>query len=110
MKNIIDKFHKSVPGIRSELIKTIPELEDLHPESKNMIEQVILNGINRVLEDIQGLDIERTIARNLTAWDTSKDKEIGLLPSVYLTNQGLYKRLTGEEYRFHKACKKYHIE
>lgn len=110
MKKIIDKLHGSVPGIKSELIKVIPELEDIHPESKNMIETVILDGMNEALKDIQGLDIERTIARNLTAWDTSKDKEIGLLPEVYLTNKGLYEKLTGQKYIFHEACKKYHIE
>lgn len=54
--------------------------------------------------------IAEVIARNLTAWDTSKDKSQGLLPEVYLTNQAVYRALTGEEYNFYKACKKFNIE
>lgn len=50
------------------------------------------------------------IARNLTAWDTSKDKTQGQLPWVYLENKRWYKTLTGEEYVFHKAIKKYDIQ
>lgn len=50
------------------------------------------------------------IARNLTAWDTSKDKSQGLLPEVYLSNKSWYKKLTGEDYVFHKAIKKFNIE
>lgn len=53
--------------------------------------------------------IASVIARNLVAWDTSKDKREGLLPEVYLTNKVLYKQLTGEEYIQHKAMKKFHI-
>ncbi len=55
-------------------------------------------------------ELTRTIARNLVAWDTSKDKREGLLPEVYLTNKYLYKQLTGEEYFQHKAVKKFNIE
>lgn len=54
-------------------------------------------------------ELARTIARNLTAWDTSRDKRDGLLPEVYLTNRWLYKQITGEEYTFTKACQKFHI-
>lgn len=50
------------------------------------------------------------IARNLTAWDTSKDSSQGMLPEVYLSNKVWYERLTGEEYRFIKAVKKFNIE
>lgn len=50
------------------------------------------------------------IARNLTAWDTSKDNSQGMLPEVYLSNKVWYERLTGEEYRFYKAIKKFNIE
>lgn len=32
-------------------------------------------------------DTARLIARNLVAWDTSKDKREGLLPEVYLSNR-----------------------
>lgn len=54
--------------------------------------------------------IMRIIARNLVAWDTSKDKKQGLLPEIYLTNKFWYKELTGEEYFKHKAVKKFNIE
>lgn len=53
--------------------------------------------------------LKEVIARNLVAWDTSKDKREGLLPEVYLTNRHWYKKLTGEEYVFHKALKKFNI-
>lgn len=54
--------------------------------------------------------ITEIIARNLTAWDTSKDKKVGLLPEVYLSDKYMYKELTGEEYNFSKAIKKFNIE
>ncbi|USG64007.1 hypothetical protein NDK47_17815 [Brevibacillus ruminantium] len=55
-------------------------------------------------------DLARIVARNLVAWDTSKDKREGLLPEVYLSNRVWYERLTGEEYYQHKAIKKFGIE
>lgn len=55
-------------------------------------------------------EIKETIARNLVAWDTSKDKTEGLLPEVYLNDKYLYKQLTGEEYNFSEVCRKYRIE
>ena len=45
------------------------------------------------------------IARNLVAWDTSKDKTDVLLPEVYLTNLYWYKRLTGKDYYYRDALK-----
>ena len=54
--------------------------------------------------------LKEVIARNLTAWDTLKDKSQGLLPEVYWSNRVWYKRLTGEEYSFGKAVKKFNIE
>ncbi len=53
--------------------------------------------------------IAEFIARNLVAWDTSKDKKLGLLPEVYLANKHLYKELTGEEYEFRRTCEKFCI-
>lgn len=53
--------------------------------------------------------VAEIVARNLVAWDTSKDKKLGLLPEVYLFNKALYKELNGEEYRFTNACKKFCI-
>lgn len=63
-----------------------------------------------ILEKITARNIIETIARNCIAWDTSKDKEIGLLPEVTLTNEYLYKILTGEKYNFYSACKKFNIK
>lgn len=54
-------------------------------------------------------DLAEAIARNLVAWDTSKDKMEGLLPEIQLNNRWLYKQITGEEYNFQKACEKFHI-
>lgn len=55
-------------------------------------------------------ELAEVIARNLTSWDTSKDKRLGFLPEVYLSNKAWYKKLTGEEYVFHRAIKKFNIE
>ncbi|TYS68687.1 hypothetical protein FZC76_07005 [Sutcliffiella horikoshii] len=66
-----------------------------------------------VFEIVKGVSVKeltRIIARNLVAWDTSKDKREGLLPEVYLFNKHIYKLLTGEEYYKHKAVKKFNIE
>lgn len=54
-------------------------------------------------------ELGEAIVRNLVAWDTSKDSEQGLLPEVYLTNKYIYKQLTGVEYNFADACKRFHI-
>lgn len=54
-------------------------------------------------------NISEVIARNLIAWDTSKDKREGLLPEIYLRDKALYKVLAGEEYSFNKACKMFNI-
>ncbi|MGY3717161.1 hypothetical protein ACWE42_16745 [Sutcliffiella cohnii] len=67
-------------------------------EKEAMNKGVVLNKLKEV------------IARNLVAWDTSKDKREGLLPEVYLSNKYWYKQLTGEEYFKHKAVKKFNIE
>lgn len=55
-------------------------------------------------------EMARLVARNLVAWDTSKDKCEGLLPEVYLSNRVWYERLTGEEYLQRKAIEKFNIE
>lgn len=57
----------------------------------------------------QNRELTELIARNLVAWDTSKDKREGLLPEVYLSNKVMYKQLTGEEYVLSKAIKRFNI-
>lgn len=54
-------------------------------------------------------ELTKVIARNLVAWDTSKDKRDGLLPEVYLSNQMWYEALTGEKYFKDRAIKKFNI-
>lgn len=73
-----------------------------------LVEESYYDGIVKDLEQ-QKRQFAEVVARNLTAWDTSKDKSEGLLPEVYLKNQSLYKQLTGEDYRFHLAVKKFNI-
>jgi len=67
--------------------------------------------LNYLIQQAEKLEqLKEVIARNLTAWDTSKDKSQGLLPEVYYANKIWYKRLTGEAYVFGKAVKKFNIE
>jgi hypothetical protein len=71
------------------------------------------NELESVFEVVKGVSVKEltwVIARNLVAWDTSKDKREGLLPEVYLLNRHIYKLLTGEEYYKHKVVKKFNIE
>lgn len=79
-------------------IKFIGELYANKADAEKIIKQINLYD-----------ELARTIARNLVAWDSSKDKELSLLPEVYLTNRWLYKQITGEEYNFKRACEKFHI-
>ncbi len=68
------------------------------------------NDAEQIIKQVNLYDeLARTIARNLVAWDSSKDKELSLLPEVYLTNRWLYKQITGEEYNFQRACEKFHV-
>jgi hypothetical protein len=63
-----------------------------------------------ILKEVSEREITETIARNCVAWDTSKDKNEGLLPEVaFFTNPYLYKKLTGEEYSYYKAIKRFNI-
>lgn len=78
-----------------------PIKPDVHSDKKMQDEVVRRFNMHEKLAE--------AIARNLVAWDTSKDKTIGLLPEVYLRNQSLYKDLTGEEYTFRRACKRFNI-
>ena len=43
------------------------------------------------------------IARNLIAWNTSKDKTDGLLPEVYMSNLHWYRKVTGVDYSYRHA-------
>lgn len=78
--------------------KLIGELYANQTDTEQIIKQINLYD-----------DLAEAIARNLVAWDTSKDKMEGLLPEIQLNNRWLYKQITGEEYNFQKACEKFHI-
>ena len=43
------------------------------------------------------------VARNLIAWDTSKDKTDGMLPEVYMSNLHWYRKVTGVDYSYRHA-------
>jgi hypothetical protein len=94
---------------------TLPKSEQAIEGSKPILEgiyamfQKLANYEDTGLSPEQVNELIRAIARNLVAWDTSKDKSQGLLPEVYLTNQCLYKKLTGVEYSFIDACKRFNI-
>lgn len=63
-----------------------------------------------ILGEVTAREIIETIARNCVAWDTSKDKREGLLPEVAIfKNPYLYKSLTGEEYNYYTAIRKFRI-
>ena len=53
--------------------------------------------VREKLKKLEKENLDTIIARNIVAWETSKDKKEGLLPEVYLTDCFLFKRLTGLE-------------
>lgn len=53
--------------------------------------------VREKLKRYEELNIEEVLARNIAAWETSKDKREGLLPEVYLTDRCLFRKLTGLE-------------
>lgn len=74
------------------------------------VEELMQTGQGRKQVVTLGLrSIAETIARNLVAWDNSKDKSEGLLPEVYLRNKIIYKELTGREYRQMDAIRLFNI-
>lgn len=100
----VDLFDEVI-RLKSELKKANEKVEDYERKYENT--GAIFNRQN-MKQQVE--DLTKVIARNLVAWDTSKDKREGLLPEVYLTNKYWYKQLTGEEYFKHKAVKKFNIE
>jgi len=74
--------------------------------NKEQSELIRLAKLGKQFEEFR---IAEIIARNCTAWDTSKDKREGLLPEVYYSDICVYEKITGEKYNFSKACKKFHI-
>ena len=85
----------------------------------NKIEMMVIAEIadpevrDKVLEALRikscipcGYTIEEIIARNIMAWETSKDKTDGMLPEVYLTDKVFFKSLTGL-YPTHDNLRKY---
>jgi hypothetical protein len=79
------------------------------PKEYNEQAEIELIRLAELGQQFEKLRIAEIIARNCTAWDTSKDKKQGLLPEVYHLDICLYEKITGEKYNFSKACKKFHI-
>ncbi len=71
-------------GLQPDDVLTGLEMEEIY---------VSLKELNKYKD----LNIIKVIARNLMAWETSKDKSQGLLPEVYLTNKYVFEELTGED-------------
>lgn len=91
----IDLLEHQIHEMSQNIENYLEEIEELEKENEQ------LSARNRELTEL--------IARNLVAWDTSKDKREGLLPEVYLSNKVMYKQLTGEEYVLSKAIKRFNI-
>ncbi|WP_342538372.1 hypothetical protein MKY15_19915 [Sporosarcina sp. FSL K6-1540] len=106
-------------GNNRDTVVTDPDqntgITDIHYYGGKLVAESIFSGADRCLiasaPDMQKQlnQLAEVIARNLTAWDTSKDKTQGLWPEVYLSNKHWYKKLTGEEYTFSRAIKKFNI-
>lgn len=104
LRSLASKCHPSIlTGAITESADYIDELE-LQIEKQ----QALIESQARVLDGLID-DTAKLVARNLVAWDTSKDKREGLLPEVYLKNKQVYHELTREEYVQHRAMKKFHI-
>jgi hypothetical protein len=99
-------FKNQVDGLEQQA----HDMAEKHADKDIVINQLqaLVESQSRVLEGFI-VDTSRLVARNLVAWDTSKDKREGLLPEVYLKNKLVYKELTGDEYVMHKAIKKFNI-
>ena len=76
-------------------------------ENENSMPNDLLDLSVSITSDLKSLLIE-TLARNLVAWENSKDKSDGLLPEIYLDNKCVYEELTGEEFSLRRAMKKYY--
>lgn len=95
------QWNKNVPGGAFTVGECYGTIESLGTYDD------LLKKIERL--EVQQKALARVVARNLVAWDTSKDKQQGLLPEIYLTNQFWYEKLTGEKYSQYKAVKKFDI-
>lgn len=94
--NTPEEYFKHMQGHASELSLALEAIEIATDHSGTIIEA--LNMRKEFLE---------TLARNISAWDTSKDKREGLLPEVYLHNTYLFEKMTGLDPRIFKNLQKY---
>ncbi len=105
---IMDNFRPGFKIIDKNIKVEDPEYEDgaiAYAYGNEEDAQSFINILNYKDEIIE------TIARNMIAWETSKDKKEGLLPEVAVfSNPYLYEKLTGEKFDFYKVCRKYHIK
>ena len=90
------------------LIDFFSDIKNIETAEAESLQSDILAYLRKVEEKQTIINqLEVVVARNLIAWDNSKDKTDGLLPEVYLKNQYWYKELTGKEYKQYEAVKKY---
>lgn len=85
----------------------IDEKEKDEKLSINMSELVARNAKKEILDIMDAFKIN--VAKNLLAWDSSKDKVSGLLPEVYYKNLNVYKLLTGKDYNFSIVSKEFGV-
>lgn len=74
---------------------------------KEHIENCPNHPVSELKQQIK--ELTRIIARNLVAWDNSKDKKESLLPEVYVSNKYFYEQLTGVKYNLSDAIKRFNI-
>jgi|GEM_PF-6144698 hypothetical protein len=106
----LDKLEKSAAtDLLEENMRQSSRLETMAKKAAESFEVAVEEAQEKERLEKDQKEFARVIARNLIAWDTSKDKGEGLLPEVYLTNKVLYKKLTGEEYYKDRAIAKFDI-
>ena len=74
-------------------------------------ENQTINGAAKHLLDLKNDYKELSaeiLARNLVAWENSKDKEEGMLPEVYFKNKVAYEKITRKEFNERDAIEKYY--
>ena len=90
------------------LIEFFSDIKNIETAEAESLQTDIIAYLKKIEEKSDIVNqLTEVIARNLIAWDTSNDKQYGLLPEVYIKNKYWYEKLTGEEYKLYKAIKKY---
>ena len=86
-------FQKMQGGFESELSLVLGAI-DVATEHSEVIKEAL--STKNVFAS-SCCTVEEILARNIAAWETSKDKSQGLLPEVYLLDRTMFRKLTGLE-------------